>query len=536
MEVLDPIRRSFTTLAANPLLLKLILLSLCAAVSSTLLTALLIKVATIRGWVVIPSHGRWNRRIVAQFGGGPVLLTFWSVAMFLPGSQQLAAVLLAMIAMGLLGLVDDIKGLGPKPKLIVETVVALAVVYSGVVLPVSSNSIINKGLTLLWIIAITNAFNIIDNMDGLAGGTAIIALSGIALLSGVSTPFGMASILLMIALAGFFIFNFNPAKIFMGDLGALPIGFFLACASAVAGAVVPRRGATVFIPCVVLAVAIFDVLLVSVTRRLKGRAVSQGARDHSSHRLVFLGMTERGAVAMLHLLGLLSGALAFFWATVESNWIMPALVLYFVVLSQLWSYLAEITLPESWLSKVIHPAAPALVSTRSKAILAAVREFGVLAFAIYCAASVQPDHEQLGLFNRFGLVAGMVCLLRFGFLSAQRIHRYRHSSAYAATKNHNVQTIVVSACLFVPCWFLDGLSSSRTLWLGGWDVLLTTGLLLCSEFAGAIFHRFSLEPDLSVIPAAALRSRTLSLSSHVSSGHDFPRLAATQEVGDELEL
>jgi UDP-N-acetylmuramyl pentapeptide phosphotransferase/UDP-N-acetylglucosamine-1-phosphate transferase len=293
MEVLDPVRRSLTALAASPLMLKVLWLSLCAGIVSTSLTALLIKVATLRGWVVIPSQNRWNKRTVAQFGGGPVLLTFWGVVMLAPGSHQLAAVLLATVAMSLLGLIDDIKGLGPKPKLMVEVLSAFAVVYSGIVLPISAIPILNIGLTVLWIVTITNAFNIIDNMDGLAAGTAIIALSAIALLAGVNTPFGIASLLLMISLAGFFIFNLNPARIFMGDLGALPIGFFLACGAAVAGANVPRRGAAVAVPCMLLAMPLFDVLLVSITRRLKGRAISLGARDHSSHRLVFLGVTER---------------------------------------------------------------------------------------------------------------------------------------------------------------------------------------------------------------------------------------------------
>jgi UDP-GlcNAc:undecaprenyl-phosphate GlcNAc-1-phosphate transferase len=518
-------------------MLKVLWLSLCAAVISTSLTALLIKVATLRGWVVIPSQNRWNKRTVAQFGGGPVLLTFWGVAMFAPGSYKLAAVLLATVAMSLLGLVDDIKGLGPKPKLVVEALLAFAVLYAGIVLPISSIPILDMGLTVLWIIAITNAFNIIDNMDGLAGGTAIIALFAIALLAGISTPYGIASLLLMVSLIGFFIFNLNPARIFMGDLGALPIGFFLACGAVVASASVPRRGAAVFIPCMLLAVPLFDVLLVSVTRRLKGRAVSQGARDHSSHRLVFLGMTERGAVATLHFVCLLSGLLALSWATIQSDWIAPALVLFFLVLSHWWSHLAEIRLPESWLSKMVVAPAPEFVLTRSKAALSVLREFAVLAFGVYFALLVQPDHEGIRMFGRFGIVAGAVCLLRSGFLWIRRNYQDRRSPLYSRAASHNVTAIILSVCLFAPCWFFGGLPFPRALGLIGWDVLIASCLLLSSELAGAAFRRFSMEPRFSVAPAVTIRSSTLRRAAgSFTSGHDFPHLAGSQEVADEVEL
>jgi hypothetical protein len=393
------------------------------------------------------------------------------------------------------------------------------------------------GLTVLWIVIITNAFNIIDNMDGLAAGTAIIALSATALLAGVNTPFGIASLLLMVSLVGFFIFNLNPARIFMGDLGALPIGFFLACGAVMAGANVPRQGAAIFIPCMLLAMPLFDVLLVSITRRLKGRAISQGARDHSSHRLVFLGTTERGAVATLHFLCLLSGLLALSWVAIQSKWVAPALVLFLIVLSHWWSYLAGIKLPETWLSKIIATPVPEFVLARSKAILFTLREFAILAFGIYFAVMVQTDHEGIRMLGRFGITAGAICLLRTGFLWMRRPYQDGQNSLHHKTANHNVQTIILSVCLFVPCWFLAGLPFPRTLTLAGSDVLIASCLLLSSEWAGAIFRRFSMESRLSIAPAVTIRSQVLHrATSSFSSGHDFPHLASSQEVADEVEL
>jgi hypothetical protein len=286
-----------------------------------------------------------------------------------------------------------------------------------------------------------------------------------------------------------------------------------------------------------LAMPLFDVLLVSITRRLKGRAISLGARDHSSHRLVFLGMTERGAVVTLHFFCLLSGLLAFSWVTIQSKWVAPALVLFLIVLSHWWSHLAGIKLPESWLSKVIAAPAPELMLARSKAALIAFREFVILVFAVYFAAMVQPDHAGIRILGRFGIVAAAVCLLRAGFLWTRRTYRDNYSPLHHKTAGYNVQTIILSVCLFVPCWFLAGLPFSRTLMLARWDVLIATCLLLSSELAGEAFRRFSMEPRVSMAPAVTIRSRLLPrATSRFSSGHKFPHLASSQKVGDEVEL
>ena len=153
--------------------------------------------------------------------------------MMSPAGRQYWVLLLSTVALALLGFIDDLKGLGPKPKLLVEVLIAACTVSSGIISPITPSFSVNWVLTVLWIVVISNAFNIIDNMDGLAGGVAIIGLAGIAFLSGSNSPIGMLSIVLMVSVAGFFLFNFNPARIFMGDLGSLPIGFFLASASVV---------------------------------------------------------------------------------------------------------------------------------------------------------------------------------------------------------------------------------------------------------------------------------------------------------------
>src|SRR6267142_726312 len=220
-------------------------IGVAAALISVALTSALVRLAPARGWVVFPRQNRWNRRVVAQFGGIPILLSFWSAALLLPPARPYAILLFCTGALGLMGLMDDRRGLGPKPKLAVELLLAGLMVYAGVVYSLTPSLIANQILTVIWIAGITNAFNLIDNMDGLAAGAAVIALGTITLIAGVNSHLGMLALLLLISMGGFLLFNLHPARVFMGDVGSLPTGFFLACASVMAAAKLPGRGAAV---------------------------------------------------------------------------------------------------------------------------------------------------------------------------------------------------------------------------------------------------------------------------------------------------
>jgi UDP-N-acetylmuramyl pentapeptide phosphotransferase/UDP-N-acetylglucosamine-1-phosphate transferase len=116
MEVLHSLR-SIAGAAERLALSQIAWLALLSAIGSIVLTAVSIKIATAQGWVVVPSQNRWSKRTVAQFGGGPVLLTFWLISLITPAFYQYRVLLLSTVALAWLGLIDDIKGLGPKPKL-----------------------------------------------------------------------------------------------------------------------------------------------------------------------------------------------------------------------------------------------------------------------------------------------------------------------------------------------------------------------------------------------------------------------------------
>lgn len=312
------------------------------------------RVAPLRGWVVFPRQNRWNQRTVAQFGGIPIFLAFWTATILVSPFRQYAALLISTAILAALGLIDDLRGMGPKPKLLVESLLAGWLVYSGVVHPATSVTAVNQLLTLLWIVGITNAFNLIDNMDGLAGGVAVITLAGAALLAGAGAPVATLALLLMASIAGFWLFNRHPARVFMGDAGALPIGFFLACISVMVASGSRGSAAAVWLPGLLLVVPVFDVLLVTVTRPLRGRAIWDGARDHTSHRLVLLGLSEPWAVALLHGTSLLSVLLAFCWLKLLP-WGGAPVALFGIGLVFFWFSLARLVLPETWLSSKAGP-------------------------------------------------------------------------------------------------------------------------------------------------------------------------------------
>ena len=192
----------------------------------------------------------------------------------------------------LLGLIDDLEPIRPRTKLIVQTTVATFLVLSDWRLGWFDNLVIDIPLSLLWIIGITNAFNIIDNMDGLVVGITIIILLFL----------GNQPVLLGLAL-GFLIFNFPPAKVFMGDCGALFFGLNLACLTMGLG---PEAILLLLVP-------IADTTFVTVRRLLRKRSPARGGLDHLSHELAKGLHSQLAAVAVLWMFGILGGVL-FLWS------------------------------------------------------------------------------------------------------------------------------------------------------------------------------------------------------------------------------
>ena len=319
--------------------------------TSVLTTAVTIQIAHRNGWLVYPRADRWSRTPVAKFGGISILLTFSLAVMAFRISTPLLTVALLTAAMGLVGLVDDIFQLRPRWKFAAQFLIVAIAVWSGIVYKLFHATPLNFLFTFLWILGVTNALNLLDNMDGLAAGVSIIAASSLTLIGHSSGPMTIVLLAMAGSLFGFLVFNFHPAKIFMGDTGSLAIGFFLACCAVLGVGHVSAMFSIVFVPGLVLFLPIFDMLLVSVTRRLNGRAISAGAKDHTSHRLVMLGLSERNAVLTLYVLSALSALVAVLCKRVWSDVGPGILALFLLTATAFWFYLAKIQLPEEWLSR-----------------------------------------------------------------------------------------------------------------------------------------------------------------------------------------
>jgi UDP-GlcNAc:undecaprenyl-phosphate GlcNAc-1-phosphate transferase len=221
-------------------------------------------------------------------------------------STPVALAMVALMALlCLVGAIDDRRSLNPWLKLAVEAGVAVPIVlWCEVRLLSFLGSVPSALLTVLWIVVVVNAVNFIDNMDGLAGGVSAIAAALFAAACVVNRQWLIAATLALLvgALCGFLVFNFPPARIFMGDAGSLVVGFLLAVLTVRTTYYDPQLGGGwygVFMPLLVLAVPLYDLVSVTLIRLAQGRSPMVGDQRHLSHRLVQRGLSPRGAVVVI---------------------------------------------------------------------------------------------------------------------------------------------------------------------------------------------------------------------------------------------
>ena len=322
---------------------------------AVLLTPIVRALARRFGMVAKPKTDRWHKAPTAMMGGVAIwLAVVLSYFIFIRPETQgwgfpashLDAVILASTFLFLVGLADDLLHSKPYQKLIGQIMGSAFVIYYGLSLPWTSSRPINMAITIFWLIGITNAVNLLDNMDGLAAGIAAIASAFLAI-SFLSTNQPVEAMMLLAfagALIGFLVFNSNPATIFMGDSGSMFIGFFLASAALVnvAGGRSRSLLPVLAVPILVLFIPIFDTTFVTILRKISGRSVSHGGRDHTSHRLVALGMSERHAVWMLYGFAALSGVLALLVQRVNLDVSLAAIAGFTILLTLLGVYLAGV--------------------------------------------------------------------------------------------------------------------------------------------------------------------------------------------------
>lgn len=291
------------------------------------LTPLVARWAKKVNKVAAPREDRWHKVPTPHLGGIAIVGAFYATTAlgallgWFGNAQRavpdLAPLLLCSLGMFLLGLWDDFRNLSPQTKLVGQIVLAAVLVFFGYKIDWFVSKTANTFLSVLWIVGITNAFNLLDNMDGLSAGVAAIAaffLFGFETMTGGGVLLDPAIALLPIflgAVLGFLRYNSHPASIFMGDCGSLFLGFVLAGISTQNelsrhGHLVPIVLAPLFVFCLPVA----DMALVSIMRTVFGRSVARGGRDHTSHRLVGIGLDEKKAVHVLYGFSVLGGAVA----------------------------------------------------------------------------------------------------------------------------------------------------------------------------------------------------------------------------------
>ena len=311
------------------------------------LTPLVRALARRYGIIAKPKTDRWHKKPTAMLGGVAIWLSVvLTIEFLIPATTYSLVLLQASSFLFLVGLVDDLIHIKPYQKLIGQILGSAFVVYYGLTLPWTPFVMVNMALAIFWLIGITNAINLLDNMDGLASGIAIIAATFLAI-SFINT--GQYAEALMtaafaVALLGFLVYNSNPASIFMGDCGSMFVGFFLASSALVnvSGGRSRSLLPVLAVPILVLFIPIFDTTFVTVLRKLSGRAASQGGRDHTSHRLVALGMSERRAVMMLYAFAALSGLLALVVQRARLDVSLAAIAGFTIVLTLVGVYLAGV--------------------------------------------------------------------------------------------------------------------------------------------------------------------------------------------------
>jgi len=286
------------------------------------------------------------------------IAAYWSGAR--ERAPMMLGVVIATLLIHLLGLWDDRQALGPYVKLLFQLGIITAVVTQLDVRALTFLDSLGMGrfpsvlLTVLWIAAITNAFNFLDNMDGLSAGVAAVCAAAFLFASMTIEQWFVAAglSLLLGALLGFLCFNFAPASIFMGDSGSLVIGLLLGVLT-VRSTYLPKGenfGAgwyAVFAPLIVLAVPLYDLVVVSTLRMLRGKSPFVGDTNHFSHRLVARGMSRRTAVLCLYLISAATAIAAIILPHLQSPLLAKLIFL------QTWLILGVVALLEQ------HPLPPA---------------------------------------------------------------------------------------------------------------------------------------------------------------------------------
>lgn len=288
------------------------------------------QVAKMVGAIDTPKDDRRiHKKPIPRLGGLAIFLaTTVSMILMLELERDIVAIIVGGLVIAISGLIDDTKEVSPKLKISFQLLASLILIYGGVEIKILTNPFselgyINMGImavpiTIFWVVGITNTVNLIDGMDGLSAGVSSISAITLAIISYIvgDTNISIISLIIAGAALGFLPYNFNPASIFMGDTGALYLGFMLS-AVAIEGTVKGAATVAIIVPILSLGLPVFDTTFAILRRYKNKRPIMQADRGHLHHRLLDLGLGQRRTVIILYLVNIIFGAFAIVMAQID---------------------------------------------------------------------------------------------------------------------------------------------------------------------------------------------------------------------------
>jgi UDP-GlcNAc:undecaprenyl-phosphate/decaprenyl-phosphate GlcNAc-1-phosphate transferase len=468
--------------------------ALAAFPASALTIWALLRSPAARHVVAAPRADRWHTKSTPLLGGSGFLAGLLVAAGIslaaglIPASRELGGILAGCALLYLAGLLDDVFRLSPIAKIAAQLAAAALVLVSGVRVEIVSNGILATALGAFWIVGMTNAFNLLDNMDGLAATLAAIACGFFAIDAFTVHPSDLIATLslgLFFACCGFLPYNLRlnrPAAVFMGDSGSQLLGFAvaafgLASSWTVAGSTV----ATLLLPLIVLAVPILDTTLVTVVRLIEGRPLTQGGRDHTSHRLVYQGLSDKRAVVLLCGVSAALGLTSLAYKVLDDTLVTLAGVLVtFAVLVQFGSYLADANYAHETDARSF---VRSLLVHRRRLVEVLV-DFALISASLVAAYAIRIQGQGT-VWDRHMLHLALPALLVARYIAFILFRLYRGVWRYAGARDAAsvfAAVLVSEAAAFLFMW-------ATVPWDGFPRGIFLIDLLLCTALIGAA--RFS---------------------------------------------
>lgn len=332
----------------------IIVLFLVSCIISFLCTPFVKRFAVRINAVDVPKDIRKiHKKPIPLLGGLAIYLAFIITVILKKGPIQSSeyGIIVGATIILIGGILDDMYEMKPRQKLAFQIISVICLIVSGVKVSILTNPLSNTDtfvnigwlsipFTILWVVGITNAINLIDGLDGLAAGVAFISSMTIlivALMNGRMQPAALTAVLAG-SILGFIPYNFNPASIFMGDTGAQLLGFLLAAIS-IQGAIKSAAAFAIAVPILALGLPIYDTLFAMIRRKINGKPIMQADRGHLHHRLLDLGLTQRQAVIIMYLISAALGGVAIIAMQMSSQrayFLLVAVII--VIVAAAWKF------------------------------------------------------------------------------------------------------------------------------------------------------------------------------------------------------